>query len=120
MSSIKIFDLLKTTNPSSKTPYTIAEAVQKLTKEKPKQILKETDAQRLKRLLKSYKNDKSKLSEKDSTFVGEFLNVHKVFNKIQNNQQTGKLAPQTLAYFTQKLNGCFPKLNKEFTEKSRS
>jgi len=115
---IKIFDLLKTTNPQTKAPYTVAEAAQKLTIAKPKQIQKETDAQRLKRLLKAYKKDKGLLSPKDLTFVEEFLKAHKTFSKIQNNQQTGKLAPQTLAYFTQKLNASFPQLNKEFTEKT--
>ena len=115
---IDIFDLLKTTNPSSKTPYTIAEAVQKLTDSKPKQILKETDAQKLKRLLKSYKKDPNSLCVKDRTFVEEFLNVHKTFKKLLNNQQTGNTKPQTLAYLTKKLNDCFPKLNKEFTEKT--
>jgi Type III restriction enzyme, res subunit len=115
---IKIFDLLKTTNPQTKAPYTVAEAAQKLTIAKPQQIQKETDAQRLKRLLKAYKKDKGLLSPKDFTFVEEFLRVHKTFSQIQNNQQKGKLAPQTLAYFTQKLNASFPQLNKEFTEKT--
>ena len=115
---IKIFDLLKTTNPSSKKPYTIAEAVQKLTDSKPKQIRKETDAQKLKRLLKSYKKDKSKLSEKDRTFVEEFLEVHKVFEQIQKNQHKGNIKPKPLTYFKDRLNDNFPKLNKQFTEKT--